>query len=172
MKNNESGQSTIEFIFCFAFAVSLILLVFNSAMNFTTGYLAHYATFMASRVYLTSGAYGGSDSFAEADERAQATFAKYRLDIFGINNSAMTINSASTNTTPAEYLKVGVYTQFEQNIDAIGQVAGQEKLRLVSESFLGKEPSRNECWRRTCLAITGQETCTATMDITMYDDGC
>ena len=53
MKKNQSGQSTIEFIFCFVFAVSFILLVFNTSLNYVSGYVAHYATFMASRVYLT-----------------------------------------------------------------------------------------------------------------------
>ncbi|MBA2406355.1 MAG: hypothetical protein H0V66_16375, partial [Bdellovibrionales bacterium] len=47
MKNNQLGQSTIEFIFSFVFAVSLILLVFNTSLNYASGFVTHYATFMA-----------------------------------------------------------------------------------------------------------------------------
>jgi hypothetical protein len=174
MKNNQYGQSTIEFIFTFAFGVSIILLVFNSAMTYTTGYLVHYATFMASRVYLTqesfSESFGGTTvSLSIAKDMATKEFQKYRLDIFGIQTTNFIINPPGD---PANYVLVGAYTQFIKSIDAIGKVAGQTKLNLTSESFLGKEPTLAVCASRVCMAITGTPTCSQSLDITLFDDGC
>lgn len=177
-KNNQNGQSTIEFIFAFAFCVSIVLVIFNSAMNYTTGYLIHYGTFMASRTFLTSELYAGVEgsqltAIEKGVEEATAVFNTYRLDIFDVKNLVFKINKPTANTSSADYLTVGALTLFEANIDAVGQVAGQKKLELVSESFLGKEPVRTECAARTCFAITSSSDCGAgNLDITLFDDGC
>jgi hypothetical protein len=180
MKNNtlEQGQSTIEFIVSFVFGVSIVFMVFNSALNYTTGYLVHYATFMASRVYLVSDNGTGniqnpdsSMSFAEEDTRE--TYQKYRLDIFQIGTDKFELNPINGNaTTTEEYITVGTRTTFEQSIDAVGKILGQSKLELVSESFLGHEPSRAQCANRTCVGITNGEGCSNEMDITLFDNGC
>jgi hypothetical protein len=176
MASNQQGQSTIEFIISFALGVSLILVVFNTAINYATGYLVQYATFMASRVYLTSDSHLGvigdvaiSLSFSRTD--AQTAFNTYNLSIFRIPNENFKINPAGS-TPLDEYLTVGAYTTFEQTIDLLGRITGQKKLELVSESFLGKEPTRAVCATRVCVAITGQTNCDERMDITLYDDGC
>ncbi len=174
MTHKEAGQSTVEFIFTFAFGVSIILVIFNSAMTYTTGYLVHYATFMASRTYLTAETYSGTFGYSsgqKAELAARETFNKYNLGIFGINPGDFHINPAH-NGTPSDYITVGVYTSFEKDIDTVGKLAGQSKLSLVSESFLGKEPTRGVCAERVCHAITNQEVCNGTMDITLFDDGC
>lgn len=173
--NKQSGQSTIEFILTFAFGVSVILVIFNSAMNYTTGYLVHYATYTASRTYLTAdnslGSIGNSaPSLGGAEAKARTTFNKYLLNVFKIPPSSMKINAPGTD--PAESLTVGVYTTFDQSIDAVGKVAGAAKLELVSESFLGKEPTRSECATRVCQAMTGSTSCGPELDITLFDDGC
>ena len=175
-KLDQKGQSTIEFIFTFAFGVSIILLIFNSAINQTTGYLVHYATFMASRTYLTAdkhiGSFGGSAaSLNGAEAKAKAVFDKYNLTFLGVKNLEFKINAPNPNN-PNNYLTVGALASFEQSIDIIGKIAGQEKLELVSESFLGKEPTRIECATRVCRAITGRDSCQNTLDITLFDDGC
>ncbi len=179
MKKNiaQAGQSTIEFIFTFAFGLSVILLIFNAAMNYTTGYIVHYATFMASRVYLTaenftgSMADGGLSSVSSAEGKATRAFAAYNLQIFNIKTEDFAINKL-TGGNGSEYLTTGARTLFEQRIDILGRVAGQKKLELVSESFLGKEPSRAACAARVCFAVTNQQECTPDMDITLFDDGC
>jgi hypothetical protein len=173
----QAGQSTIEFIFTFAFGVSVILLIFNQAMNYATGYLVHYATFMASRTYLTADRHIGTfadtgASLNGAEERARAVFNQYNLSIFDIPATGFAINAPNAGNT-AEYITVGARTIFDQRMDMIGRVAGQKKLELVSESFLGKEPTRATCASRVCKAITNQETCNSSqMDITLFDDGC
>lgn len=175
MKNNQSGQSTIEFIFSFIFAVSLILLVFNTSLNYASGYVTHYATFMASRVFLTqdendANAWGPGNRNAAA-ENAKATFREFKLDIFGIQ-AELEINDEPLNVGPGEYLMIGAYTRFERKMDIIGKVTGQAKLELISESFLGREPTRGVCASRVCKAITGLDACDGNMDITLFDDGC
>lgn len=174
--NNEKGQSTIEFIFAFIFGVSLILMIFNSAMNYTTGYLVHYATFMASRVYLPADNHTGSignvePSLSGTVDRARTTFTNYSLGVFNVSDSGFVINQAG-NIPPDEYPTVGASTRFEVTIDALGKIAGQSKLELTSESFLGKEPTRAECASRVCYSLKGSTSCTKSDDVTLYDNGC
>lgn len=177
--NHQLGQSTIEFIFTFIFGVSIVFLIFNSAMNYATGYLVHYATFMASRSYLTGDSYSGTFDGAnpsfyiqEAERRARETFTRYNLGVFKISAESLKLNHTSNSLPIEEYLTTGAYTTFEQQIDALGRVTGETKLNLTSESFLGKEPTRFSCALQVCKAVTGRETCTRDMDVTLFDDGC
>lgn len=173
---NQKGQSTIEFILTFAFGVSFILVIFNTAINYATGYLVQYATFMASRVYLTQDNFTGivgstAPSIADAVPNAKEAFNSYNLSAFNIPNSSFDINPAGS-TDASSYLTVGGFTIFNQGIDPIGKVAGQKKLEMVSEAFLGKEPTRAECASRVCFAMTGSTNCDRSLDITLFDDGC
>lgn len=172
VNKNEKGQSTVEFILTFAFGVSLILVIFNSALNYATGYLVQYATFMASRVYLTTDSHliSVGPSLSRAEDRAEEAFKKYNLSIF-IPNGKFKINPAGPGNSDT-YMTVGGYTTFELTIDVLGKLTGQQKLEMVSESFLGKEPTRAECATRVCKAVTGQDVCDAQMDITLFDNGC
>lgn len=174
-KISESGQSTVEFILTFAFGVSLILVIFNSALNYATGYLVQYATFMASRVYLTADSHTGrigsvEPSLSGSTEKARAAYNNYNLSIF-IPNGEFRINPAGA-TDASTYLTVGAYTKFQMSIDVLGRITGQQKLEMVSESFLGKEPTRAECATRVCKAVTGQDNCEGTLDVTLFDNGC
>lgn len=175
---SNAGQATIEFILTFAFGLSLMLMIFNSAMNYATGYLVHYATFMASRVYLTSELHSGNFqsgyefSLSQAEANARQAFRQYNLGIFGIEDAEFFVNRSATGQDSSEYLTVGTYSRFTQKVDTLGKIAGNTELDLVSESFLGKEPTRAACAIRTCQAITGQDTCDESMDITLFDDGC
>ena len=173
MKNNQSGQSTIEFIFSFIFAVSLILLVFNTSLNYASGYVTHYATFMASRVFMTQDSNNSQWSAGDrggAINKAKAAFASFKLDVFGINTQ-LEINDEQ-NVSAGEYLMVGAYASFSRKMDMVGQITGQTKLDLISESFLGREPTRGVCASRICKAIRGEDTCSINYDVTLYDDGC
>lgn len=175
-KNSQAGQSTVEFILTFAFGVSLILVIVTTSMNYATGYLVHYATFMASRVYLTqdnmTGTIGNSaPALSGSVDTAKTAFNVYNLSVFNVDNSSFTINPAG-NTDPSTYLTVGGFTRFDLKMDVMGQVAGTKKLEMTSEAFLGKEITRAECATRTCYGITGTESCDDTYDITLFDDGC
>lgn len=173
MKNNQSGQSTIEFIFSFIFAVSLILLVFNTSLNYASGYVTHYATFMASRVFMTQSstynAWGPGDR-SGALGKAKAAFNSFKLDIFGIQTQ-LEIND-DENVSAGEYLMIGAYSSFSRKMDMVGQITGQTKLDLISESFLGREPTRGVCASRVCMAIADKDACDTNLDVTLFDDGC
>lgn len=174
IKRNEKGQSTVEFILTFAFGVSLILVIFSTSMNYATGYLVHYATFMASRVYLSSdnSLISPMASIGDAGQKAKDAFGVYNLSIFGVPNSNFDINPVEDGMSPSQYLTVGGRTTFELTIDVMGRITGGEKLEMVSESFLGKEPTRGECIKRTCYGITGSTECNQTNDVTLFDNGC
>lgn len=174
-RKGQEGQSTIEFIFTFAFGVCVVFLIFNSALNYATGYLVHYATFMASRTYLTADSYLGEipspePSMSTAERLAKETYAKYMLQIFNVPQTGFKVNPPGA--TPSEHLTTGATTIFDLRIDALGKVTGASKLELASESFLGKEPTRAHCANRVCYGMTGSTTCTTAMDVTLYDDGC
>jgi hypothetical protein len=173
MKNNQSGQSTIEFIFSFIFAVSLILLVFNTSLNYASGYVTHYATFMASRVFMTQDSNNSQWNAGDRGpgiEKAKDAFKAFKLDVFGIKTQ-LEINDEQ-NVSAGEYLMVGAYASFSRKMDMVGQITGQTKLDLISESYLGREPTRGVCASRVCMAIRGEDTCSTSYDITLYDDGC
>jgi hypothetical protein len=176
--NSESGQSTIEFIFTFVFGLSLVLIIFNTSINYATGYLVHYATFMASRVYLTAdnhiGTIGASNvSLGQAEQRARDAFTNYNLGVFKIPPQNFKVNKVDQVGDPNQNMTVGAYTTFELKMDWLGRIAGNKQLEMVSESFLGKEPTRAECATRVCAGMMGgQANCEATMDITLFDDGC
>lgn len=176
MKNNQDGQSTIEFIFSFIFAVSLILMVFNTSLNYASGYVTHYATFMASRIFMVrdtavNNDWSGAQSKSQGVEMAKQAFKeRYNLSIFNIN-SDLEINN-NPDTDAGQYLMVGAFVRYDRKIDLVGQITGGKKLELISESFLGREPVRSVCASRICMAITGQENCNSSWDVTLFDDGC
>jgi hypothetical protein len=174
MMRNERGQSTIEFIVTFCFGVSVIFMIFTSALNYTTGYLIHYATYMAARTYLVTETNTGTVNAPSVTlGNTLAVFHRYRLDGFKITDEKFSINALEVSgTTPNEYLTVGGKTIFDQRIDAVGQVTGAKDLEHVSEAFLGHEPTRAMCANRTCHGIRGKDDCTNNMDITLYDNGC
>jgi hypothetical protein len=177
MKNNQDGQSTIEFIFSFIFAVSLILMVFNTSLNYASGYVTHYATFMSSRIYLVRDTavneWSGISSKRDGVDEAKKAFKeRYNLSIFNIN-SDLEINNANEEELDAgQYLMVGGLVRYDRKIDLVGQITGGKKLSLISEAFLGREPVRAVCASRTCMAITGKDSCDVSMDVTLFDDGC
>lgn len=170
--SGERGQSTIEFILTFAFGVSFVLVIFNSAINYARGYLVHYATFMASRVYLTAdnNLTDPEFSYNPGEQKAKQAFSDYKLTALNIPDNAFQVNTAPTSED--RHLLVGGYTSFSLQIDVLGRVAGERQLELISESFLGKEPTRAACYTQICKAITGQPVCGPEMDVTLYDDGC
>jgi hypothetical protein len=175
MIKKQKGQSTIEFIFSFMFGLGMVFLFVNVAISYSIGFLVHYATFMASRVYMVHDDNGNGISpqatIASAETTARSVYARYKLSKFGIQDSQLSFNSPFVNTGPA-HLYVGAYTEFERPLSIFKFVAGDAKAKLVSESFLGKEVTRGECIQRTCYAITGAEFCEESFDFTVVDDGC
>lgn len=189
LKAKEAGQSTVEFILTFTFGLGIIFLFVNISVNYSVGYLVHYATFMASRTYLTVDIAAGAPDASEAQASAQAleTFRRFKMDQIGIPSGGVLaggsadvgfhINRYSTVSTNEQALFVGAYAVFERPLSIFRAIAGDLKGTLVSEAFLGKEPVRTECWQRTCKAISigvkGNATpCGGKDDYTVFDNGC
>lgn len=191
--HKEAGQSTIEFILTFTFALGIIFLFINVAINYSAGYLVHYATYMGARTYLTveAGTNSEGNNNNVAKEEARKTFARFRMNALGVDSSSVR-NAGGRDIgfhinpyfpavpNPRDVIYIGAYSVFERPISFFKLVAGGEKALHVSEAFLGKEPTRRNCWEQTCSAImVGLQGSAATScadinsnDFTVYDDGC
>ena len=136
---NEKGQSAIEFILTFAFSLGFVFLFVNLALNLTSGYLNHYVNFMASRTYLVqdSGINNEITVLNFAREEAQKTFDRYPISQFGIDAEFKVIKSGTRSG-----LYVGTTSQFEKPLSSMPLIGSAEDAILLSESFLGKEPTR------------------------------
>ncbi len=168
---SDSGQSLIEFLVSFIFSVAFLFLFITLGLNFTSGDLVHYATFASARTYLTGGKDNNQPNDTDAQNEAKSLFNTFKLGDLGVAASLEIIPPPSSPGEKFEY--VGTRTKFEREISMIGMLGGQ-KLNLVSESFLGREPTRADCFKQVCNAM-GNGICeenTSTVHITTEDNGC
>lgn len=171
--SNEKGQAAIEFILVISFALGVTFLFFSQAFNATDGYLVHYANFMAGRTYLTSerGGTNANSNLTYAATTAEEVYKSYPLGLFKINSTFKVINYQDGSG-----LLSGTTAQFEKEANFFPGVGGGDKAKLLSETFLGKEPVRFTCLEMICAAITGDRTSCQSqkddMDVTLYDNGC
>ena len=49
---NQKGQSSVEFAISFIMVIGFVFMYVKVALNFTNGYVVHYANFMASRAFM------------------------------------------------------------------------------------------------------------------------
>lgn len=170
---NNLGQSTLEFIMTFTVAVGFIFLFLKMAMNYTDGYMVHHATYMSARAYLVTD--DNRASVNEGDDRAfrkaQEVFRSYLP-----NNLVPTVNYANLKENSPDpgktkfYAFVGIWIEYSQRF-SLGFVGGKGSLRLISEAFLGREPTRSESRTQVCEAIKnlGLERCDT--HVTLEDNG-
>ena len=180
-----SGQAMVEFIMTVGFSLGIIFLFIQLAFNMTSGYLAHYATFMASRNYLVvdHGANDEKTVFRVAENKAREMFKSYQLEKFFIKDGVLTFSPVpqpGPGNREAQ-LYVGSKFTFEKKLSFLPLVGGDKKATMISESFLGKEPTRGQCLQRICQimnlkigAMIGiQDICADNFQHkTLYDDGC
>lgn len=170
---NENGQSTIEFILTFAITLGVVVLLLSATMNYVSGYLVHYATFSASRTYLTyeEAQPDISSAIRSAEDKARIVFDKFLVKTFGVNGT-LSFNGPGQNNI---YEYVGAIYSYKSNLKGAGLVGGKE-LKMLSESFLGKEPTRSDCRCQTQEAVgiscNGSFSTSITEDVTLYDNGC
>lgn len=173
VRNNE-GQSTIEFIMTFTVAVGFIFLFLKMALNYTDGFMVHHATFMASRAYLVSDENRGGSGGVQLDDgramvKARQVFTKYLPEglVKGVEASMLKDNNAETTKFHAF---VGVWLEYSQRF-SLGFIGGKESIRFVSESFLGREPTRQESREQVCEAIKGLGLNKCDVHVTLEDNG-
>ena len=176
MKNktkNESGQSTIEFILSFSLGIGFLFSFYKMAILFTNGYLVHYATFQASRSYMVgeSGSRQPDGSDSVATSRANIVFNYYQLsEIVPGFDSGLQFHDPETNSGNQTNLYVGVKTRYSDFIFIPG-TSKKVFVPMVSESFLGLEPTRGECFSRVCRSMedVGAQ---CSFHVTVVDNGC
>ncbi len=173
MKN--TGQITIEFILTFMFAVLFVLLFLYYSINFATGYMAHYATYLASRAYLT-GEYEGIEFNSNQPYRAGESIGREAFDSIGLEKMGLTFSADDLKFNSPQsvrvYEYVGAYFKFTPPFRISST---DSKNSLLSESFLGKEPSKGDCECQIKKAM-GFGQCSnvipANETATLFDNGC
>lgn len=168
--NNERGQSSVEFIISFILVVGFVFMYVKIALNFTNGYLVHYANFMSSRAFMVYE--GNSNDPAGSDTGA----VKASNDVWESLNIEAVIKPTITRThnlpgSVGNDLFVGAIATYSDIFSIFSNVGSTESLEFKSESFLGREPTIAECVERTCEAFRvlgagcGNNT-------TVMDNGC
>ena len=166
----DRGQSTIEFLMVFIFAIGIFAAFIQLAINFAGGYLVHYATFMASRTFLV---YEQANPDVNTDYIMAMRESRKVLKSYGFDDSKTKFNYRGGGTD-VDYFFTGVFHRYQRPMSIFEFFGGGVKTWMYSESFLGKEPTRGECWLRTKkamenLAIESNELKRFT---TVFDNGC
>lgn len=149
-KKNQEGQSVIEFLLTFTIVMGMLFFYFKMSLGFTNGYMVHYATYMASRSYLTADSRDSTNPDGKALQKAQEVFKRLLPEglIIGFDGEL------KANEADVVQFKVftGVYADFMARF-SVGIVGGSTPIAHRSESFLGREPTRIETTEQTCRAI-------------------
>lgn len=153
--SEESGQSTIEFLFTMTIALGILFSFFKMAIVYTNGYLVHYVVFQASRAYMVGEGHSGQESASDliASDRARSLFDSYNLPGIVHNfQSPLQIESPDDHRDSETNLYIGVRTRYEENL-MIPLSTAKIPLEMISESYLGREPTRAECFHQVCQAM-------------------
>lgn len=169
-KSNEEGQVAFEFLLIFAIALGMTFMFLYVSMNFVGGYLAHYATYMASRTFMVGDDGGANLSavMAYAENQGRKVFDRYNLQIVKIDPSNLVFLRPEVG---GKNVFVGATFRFQKLLSPLKIVGGAERATYYTESFLGKEPVRRTCYERMCSAI-GETQCISKFDVTLFDNGC
>ena len=164
------------------FSLGIILMFLRLGINATSGFITHYASFMASRTYLVvengSRDPAGSDRIAFIE--ARRVFEDFRVQQFGVRD--LNVNQDFRVNDPEQvgrirYEYVGVRLRHSSPLSLIPFLGQPIDLELVTESFLGREPSRGDCLARICRAMGDSRRsavdCTNNVaHLTLFDNGC
>ena len=168
--HNNKGQSLAEFILTFGIVCVVMILFVKIAFNFTKGYMIHYANFMASRAYMVQDNNSSNPQSTDGDARNIAINNVYKKIFDKVPTSRIV---TLTPSSVENKVFVGIKTTIDEEFSLSPMVGGGEKIKLVSESFLGREPVVSECAIGTCEAIreVSGESCENDF-VTLWDNGC
>ncbi len=175
----EKGQSTVEFLVTFPFVFLFIVFFFKLALNFTKGYLAHYATFTAGRSFLVFDYHEPDDSKARSSAREVfdsillSNINASQFNVRGLKFNYFSDVTDGNNTNP---LFKGAYFDYKETFSLSRLLGGKNPMNLRSEALLGREPTRIGCLRRICKAmeqLAGVSSCKKDNGlVTLSDNGC
>jgi hypothetical protein len=152
------GQATVEFALTMILFFSFFLFFFQLTMTFAFGNFVHYATFMSARAYLSAGKDKDDQSKRARDVIVQML--KKSVGASGVDRLPF-IGRGVGGTDPGGFeilngqtdapWMVGVRYTFKSKLMMIpmggtGSSRGAvNSVTLTSESFLGREPTSDEC---------------------------
>ncbi|MBC7715275.1 MAG: hypothetical protein H7177_18155 [Rhizobacter sp.] len=168
---NNKGQSTLEFIMTFTTAVGFIFLFLKMAMNYTDGFMVHHATYMAGRAYMVSDE--NRDSLEEGDslamKKAREVFTSYLPEGLVKDVTATMLQENNPGVVKFQAF-IGVYIKYEEKF-SLGFLGGKFPIRMTSEAFLGREPTRRESRTQVCNAIMDLGLGSCSVHVTLEDNG-
>jgi hypothetical protein len=171
LTRSDSGQSTMEFLLAFTFVFTLIFFIFQVGVSFTNGYLVHYATFMASRTYLVIDNNSNTISSGDEDAKGRATSVFNGIPVGSFIPGFRSELMINHPMTVPNNLFVGAWVEYPEKFGISEIIGGIKNVKLRSESFLGREPSRVSCLVRICEAMK-EVGGTCGDHTTFFDDGC
>lgn len=173
--HKEEGQSTIEFLVSLTLVFGFLFSFFKIAIVYTNGYLVHYVVFQSSRAYMVGEANSNAEAGSDADAKRFATevFGSYQLDgIISDFSSSLDFEEPATHSNPGTNLFIGPRLSYNSNI-LIPGTAAKIDFELSTESYLGLEPTRAECFKRICDAMATVGTGASCREhSTVSDNGC
>jgi hypothetical protein len=162
--NSDQGQSTIEFALTLTVLMAFALFFIQLCLVFGFGNFVHYATFMSARAYMAAG-----KTATDQEDRARKVIIQTLKKSEGSPNTDRfpTIAKAKDGDNPAgafigpgsnydpskrnSFWMQGVRYRFASRLFVLplsGKVNGtqtKQLLQLTSESWLGREPTFEEC---------------------------
>lgn len=167
---NEKGQSSVEFIISFIMVVGFVFMYVKIALNYTNGYLVHYANYMSSRAFMV---YEANSNTPEGSDSGAVSISKEVWESLNIE-SVIKPNVVMTHNLPGSVgnnVYVGVISTYQDIFSVFSNVGSTDSLEFKSESFLGREATIAECVERVCAAFrTLGVTCGK--NTTVMDNGC
>jgi hypothetical protein len=181
--HKEQGQSTIEFALTLILMMGLIFFFMQLSLIFGFGNYVHYATFMAARAYLSAGP-GGPDEQGDRAKNVIIRTMKRSVTQSGIDRfPAIARGQGGSGDVAGFELNSPQYVPGDYNLSWIqgvrytfrsrlfliplGGTGGgaasansPNSVTLTSESWLGREPSEEEC-KAQLGKVNG-----------IYDNGC
>lgn len=195
---DESGQAIVEFLVVCAVIFTMMFLFVQIAWGIAYGHYVHYATFMASRAYLSAGIVKEAQTSAAGDVLSQMLKGGVGKDILPFVGKAREggdrdtqgpepVAGAMVGTHPEAQAREhsrayswaeGVQYNYELNLfllpiasfmskDGEGKtiqggpsdnptkgVTWKGKIPMASDSFLGREPTTDECFQEMTLMST------------------
>ncbi|MCO4795511.1 MAG: hypothetical protein KC493_17460 [Bacteriovoracaceae bacterium] len=172
MTKNEEGQSTVEFIISFMMVIGFVFLYVKMALNFTNGYVVHYANFMASRALLVQEANSNQVDGSDTKSRQVAEEVWNGFNVEDVLGGIEITKDFNMPGAVDNNLFVGTIVEYEDRFSIFGNVGTTDKLKFKSESFLGKEPTIAECVERICEAFRALGAGGCNHNTTVMDNGC
>jgi len=168
----DEGQSSLEFILTFTFALGFMIIFVSLAINLAFGFVVHYATYMSARTYLTYDSSSGTQdvNLQGAMNGARDVFEDFPWSNLDIDNPQdLKFNEPGGSSI---YEFVGVHFEYEKYLSLYKMLTGTTKVKFVSEAFLGKEPTRADCMEQICANIQDNGACGPSFNATVFDNGC